>query len=65
MPKVKTHSSSKKRFKKTKSGLIKRTQAYRRHHAWAKSSKRVRQLRAESYVHSSQEKNISKLLPYA
>lgn len=64
MPKMKTHSSSKKRFKKTKSGLIKRTQAFRRHHAWAKSSKRIRGLRSESYVHASNERNIALLLPY-
>ncbi len=64
MPKVKTHSSSKKRFKKTKSGLIKRTQAFRRHHAWAKSAKRIRGLRSESYVHASNAKRIAMLIPY-
>lgn len=63
MPKVKTHSSSKKRFKKMKSGLIKRTKAFRRHHAWAKSAKSIRGLRAESFVHCSNAKNIAKLLP--
>ena len=64
MPKLKTHSSSKKRFKKTKNGLIKRTKAFRRHHAWAKSSKRIRGLRSESYVHSANIKKIEALLPY-
>lgn len=64
MPKVKTHSASKKRFKKTKTGLIKKTKAFRRHHAWAKSGNKVRGLRSESYVHSSNAKRIEVLLPY-
>ncbi len=64
MPKMKTHSASKKRFTKTATGLIKRTKAYRRHHAWAKTPKRVRGLRSESYVHSANAKRIAILLPY-
>ena len=64
MPKVKTHSSCKKRFKKTASGKIKRARAFRRHHAWAKSAKRVRDLRGVAYVDSTIEKNIASLMPY-
>lgn len=64
MPKMKTHSASKKRFKKTASGKIKRTKAYRRHHAWAKSSKSVRQLRSSTYVNACDIKHILPLLPY-
>ena len=64
MPKMKTHSACKKRFKKTASGLVKRTRAYRRHHAWAKSAKRVRDLRGVGYVSTSQEKQIKTLMPY-
>jgi large subunit ribosomal protein L35 len=64
MPKVKTHSSCKKRFKKTANGHLKRARAYRRHHAWAKSSKQVRDLRGTSYVDVSQEKKILSLMPY-
>ncbi len=64
MPKVKTHSSSKKRFKKTASGKFKRSRAFRRHHAWAKSSKQVRDLRGTAYVHESQEKKLEILMPY-
>lgn len=65
MPKMKTHSASKKRFKKTANGLIKRTKAFRRHHAWAKSAKTIRAMRSESYVHDSNAKRIAVLLPYA
>jgi large subunit ribosomal protein L35 len=64
MPKMKTHSSCKKRFKKTGSGLIKRARAYRRHHAWAKTGKRVRDLRGIAYVSATQEKQIKTLMPY-
>jgi large subunit ribosomal protein L35 len=64
MPKVKSHSSSKKRFKKTSNGKIKRAKAFRRHHAWAKNSKRVRDLRGGAYVHSAHLKNITQLIPY-
>lgn len=64
MPKVKTHSSSKKRFAKTANGKLKRASAFRRHHAWAKSSKKVRQLRVGGYVDTTQEKKIQSLLPY-
>lgn len=65
MPKMKSHSSSKKRFSKTATGKIKRAKAYRRHHAWAKSSKQVRQLRGVGYVHDSNAVRIGLLLPYA
>ena len=64
MAKMKTHSGSKKRFKKTASGKIKRTKAYRRHHSWAKSSKSVRQARSGIYVSPSDLKHIAPLLPY-
>ena len=64
MPKMKTHSASKKRFKKTASGKLKRTKAYRRHHAWAKSSKTDRQLRGGSYMAACDQKHIACLLPY-
>ena len=65
MPKMKTHSSSKKRFKVTATGKIKRARAYRRHHAWAKSTKRIRSLKKGTYVHDSNTARIRLLLPYA
>jgi large subunit ribosomal protein L35 len=63
MPKNKTHSSCKKRFKKTASGKIKRASAFRRHHAWAKSPKQVRDLRKGGYIDETQAKKISSLMP--
>ena len=64
MPKMKTHSGCKKRFKKTATGKIKRARAFRRHHAWAKSSKTVRDLRGGAYFAKGNRQNIEILLPY-
>jgi large subunit ribosomal protein L35 len=64
MPKMKTHTATSKRFKKNKKGKIKHSKAYKRHHAWAKSSKTGRKLRQETYLEGANRKNIAKLLPY-
>ena len=64
MPKMKTHSASKKRFKKNGAGKVKRAKGYKRHHGWAKSSKQSRQLRKGTYLEGGDEKNIKRLLPY-
>jgi large subunit ribosomal protein L35 len=63
MPKVKTHSACKKRFKKTASGLLKRSAAFRRHHSWAKAHKNVRSLRKGRYIGETQHKKIESLMP--
>ena len=65
MPKMKTNSACKKRFKKNCNGKIKRTKAFRRHHAWAKNAKRVRDLRSGSYIDASFSKGIAMAMPYA
>ncbi len=64
MPKMKTHSASKKRFRKNSNGKIKRSRAYRRHHSWAKAHKQVRKLRKATYLEGANEKNVAELLPY-
>lgn len=64
MPKMKTHSGAKKRFKKRKSGLIKITKAYRRHLLTKKSAKRKRQSRKDAHVGSADKRHIASLLPY-
>ncbi len=64
MYKVKTHSGAKKRFKKTKSGLIKGSHAYRRHLLTKKSSKRKRDLREGLYLSAQDMCHIAPLLPY-
>jgi large subunit ribosomal protein L35 len=64
MPKMKTHSASKKRFKKTGSGKIRRAKAFRRHHAWAKTSKQLRCLRGTVEINAANKNNIAVLMPY-
>lgn len=64
MPKMKTHSGASKRFKKLKSGLIKYTQAGRRHILTKKSRKRKSHLRDSAYINPCDAPNIASLLPY-
>jgi len=64
MPKMKSHSASKKRFRKNAAGKVKRPKAYKQHHAWAKTRKRVRQLGEVSYFEGSNAAVIKRLLPY-
>ena len=45
MPKLKTHTGAKKRFKLTKNGKVKRAKAYKSHILNKKSTKRKRNLR--------------------
>ncbi|MBA2306930.1 50S ribosomal protein L35 [Candidatus Dependentiae bacterium] len=62
MPKMKTHSGAKKRFKKLKSGLIKAAAPFRRHLLTKKSSKRKRQLRNGLYIGTCDRGHIAPLL---
>lgn len=63
MPKMKTNSGAKKRFKLTGSGKIKRKKAYKSHILTKKSSKRKRNLGKSTLVHEADEKSMKKLLP--
>lgn len=62
MPKLKTHSGAKKRFKLTKNGKIKRAQANRRHILTKKSTKRKRSLRKTAYADRSNVAVVKRLL---
>jgi large subunit ribosomal protein L35 len=62
MPKQKTHSGSKKRFKITGSGKIMKQQAGMRHNLEVKSGKRKRTLNADQVLSPSDAKNVKKLL---
>ncbi len=64
MPKQKTHSSSKKRYKVTGTGKVMRSQAYKKHILTKKSTKRKRNLRKSVVVSSVNEHNIRQLIPY-
>ena len=62
MPKMKTKSSVKKRFKLTGSGKIKRKHAFKSHILTKKSKKRKLRLTHSSLVHESDTKNIKEQL---
>lgn len=62
MPKVKTHSSAKKRFKITGSGKVKRFQARTSHLMRKKSTKAKRNLRGSSVVSNADEAKIKHML---
>jgi large subunit ribosomal protein L35 len=62
MPKMKTRSAVKKRFKVTAKGHLKRKKAYTSHILTKKSRKRKRNLRQGSLIDSSQEKKIKSML---
>ena len=64
MPKMKTHSGAKKRFRKTGSGGFKRGKSHRSHILTKKSTKRKRHLRDDAQVHENDKKMIKRLLPY-
>lgn len=64
MPKMKTHSGAAKRFKKTASGKIKRSQAFTSHILEKKSPKRKRNLRKSAIMFKGDAQRVIKLIPY-
>ena len=58
MPKMKTGSSAKKRFKLTGTGKIKRKHAFKSHILTKKATKRKRNLTQATLVHKADESNI-------
>ena len=65
MPKMKTKSGAKKRFKVRAGGTIKRSQAFKRHILTKKTTKSKRQLRGMTAVHDADTKQIRAMMPYA
>ncbi|MCF7900044.1 50S ribosomal protein L35 [Candidatus Babeliales bacterium] len=63
MPKMKTNSAAKKRFKKLKGGKVKRASSLRRHIMTKKTQKRKRQSRQGGYICKSDMKSLLALLP--
>ncbi len=64
MPKMKSNSGAKKRFKKTGSGKIKRKKAGKRHILTKKSNKRKRNLGKSTLVDKADVKSVKKMIPY-
>ena len=62
MPKMKTKSSAKKRFKLTGTGKIKRKHAFKSHILTKKSKKRKLKLTRAGLVHKADRANIKQQL---
>lgn len=67
MPKLKTHTGAKKRFKVSATGKIKRAHANKRHllNGHGKDTKLKRGLRKATYLDKTNVKAIKALLPYS
>lgn len=66
MPKIKTHSGAKKRFRKSGTGKIIRAHAYKSHklNSALKSAKRKRNLRKTTVADKTNEAKINKMILY-
>jgi large subunit ribosomal protein L35 len=65
MPKMKTKSSCKKRFKVTASGRVKSGQAGKRHGMIKRTTKFIRNARGTTVMSTPDEKIIKGMMPYA
>ncbi len=64
MPKIKTHSGAKKRFKLSKNGKPIRAHANKSHILNKKTTKRKRNLRKSVVADKTNVKQIMRLVPY-
>ena len=65
MPKIKTHSGAKKRFKLSKNGKPLRSKAFSSHDIKGrKNGKKKRHLRGTAVADVTNQKQIKKLIPY-
>jgi large subunit ribosomal protein L35 len=65
MPKLKTKSGAKKRFKITATGKVMFTQAGKRHGMIKRTSKFIRQARGMDVLSDQDAKIVKKYMPYA
>ncbi len=64
MPKLKTHRGAAKRFKRTGTGKIMRSQAFTQHILTSKSRKRKRRLRGTVVVSPADAARLGRMIPY-
>ena len=64
MPKMKTKSGAKKRFKLTASGRIKAAMSGKRHGMIKRTPKQIRQKRGTDVLAAPDEKIVKKFMPY-
>ena len=62
MPKVKTKSGAKKRFKLTGTGKVKRKHAFKSHILTKKTTKQKRNLTNSGLVHKTDMNNVKEML---
>jgi large subunit ribosomal protein L35 len=60
---MKTHRGAAKRFRKTASGKIMRSKAYRRHILTSKTTKRKRGLRQQVEISTADAARVARMLP--
>ncbi len=65
MPKMKTKSGAKKRFKMTATGRVVTAQAGKRHGMIKRSTKFIRQARGTTLLSAPDEKIVKSYMPYA
>ena len=63
MPKMKTHSGAKKRFRKTAGGKLRGRRAYSSHILEKKSPKRKRRMARPVEISENDAKKVKRLLP--
>ncbi|PCI50546.1 MAG: 50S ribosomal protein L35 [Alphaproteobacteria bacterium] len=64
MPKMKTKSSAKKRFKITGTGKVRSTQAGKQHGMIKRSNKQIRNQRGTTIMSDPDSRLVKKMLPY-
>jgi large subunit ribosomal protein L35 len=64
MPKMKTKSSAKKRFRVTATGKIKHGQAGKRHGMIKRSNEQIRELRGTRVMSASETQRVNRWMPY-
>ena len=64
MPKLKTHSGAKKRFKLSKTGKVRRAHAYKSHILNKKSTKRKRNLCQVAVADKTNVAAVKRMIPY-
>ena len=64
MPKLKTHRGAAKRFKRTGTGKIVRSKAFKQHILTSKTRSRKRKLKGTSLVSDQDTAKLRRMLPY-
>jgi len=64
MPKLKTHKGAAKRFRKTATGKIVRSKAFKQHILTSKTRSRKRSLRGTVVVSPADAKKLARMIPY-